>query len=107
MEVLIADEDLQELIETGKNKAYKKISRDKTLMSGLAKAVSIMRTVSNVSDLKAFSYLHYEHLKYELSDVSSVRVVSNRVERLLFTEREDGVEITLLKLDETHYGNKK
>ncbi len=29
------------------------------------------------------------------------------VERLLFTETEDGVEVELIEINNTHYGNKK
>jgi hypothetical protein len=29
------------------------------------------------------------------------------VERLLFTETEDGIEVELIEIDNTHYGNKK
>lgn len=29
------------------------------------------------------------------------------VHRLLFTETEDGIEVELIEIDDTHYGNKK
>ena len=35
------------------------------------------------------------------------RIVNGKVERLLFTETEDGVEVELIEIDSTHYGNKK
>lgn len=46
-------------------------------------------------------------VKHDYTGISSIRIVQNRVERLLFTENENKIEITLLKLDTTHYGNKK
>ena len=101
------DEDLKELIETGKNKKYKKIARVKVLMDGLAKVYRILDQAPNVSLLNQFSFLKYEKLKYEYSGCSSVRIANGHVERLIFTENEGGITIKLLKLDDSHYGNKK
>lgn len=66
-----------------------------------------MRSVNNASELVNFSYLKYEKLKHGLSGLSSVRIMSNRVERLIFRETEEGIVITILELDNTHYGNRK
>ena len=33
--------------------------------------------------------------------------MNGRVERLIFTESEEGIEIEILELNTTHYGNKK
>ena len=38
MNIQFEDKDLQELVETGKNKEYKKVAKVKPLMIGLAKA---------------------------------------------------------------------
>ena len=38
---------------------------------------------------------------------SSIRVVNGMVERILFREFDGGIRITVLGLDDTHYGNKK
>ena len=38
---------------------------------------------------------------------SSIRVVNGMVERILFREFDGGIRITVLSLDDTHYGNKK
>ena len=46
-------------------------------------------------------------MKYLKEPLSSVRLVNGMVERLLFTETEDGIEIELVEIDSTHYGNKK
>ena len=107
MKIEYDDEDLKELIETGKNKKYKKIARVKVLMDGLAKVYRILDQAPNVSLLNQFSFLKYEKLKYEYSACSSVRIANGHVERLIFTEHEGGITIKLLKLDDSHYGNKK
>jgi hypothetical protein len=39
--------------------------------------------------------------------LSSVRIVNGMVERLLFTEIENGIEVELIEIDSTHYGNKR
>ncbi len=106
MKITIQDEDLQELITTGTNTGkYKKLARDKKFIERLANVYRIMTSVEKTSDLVPYSYLHYEKLKH--INLSSVRIMNNRVERLLFIENEDGIEITLIELNETHYGNKK
>jgi len=33
--------------------------------------------------------------------------VNGLVERLLFSETDDGIEVELIEIDSTHYGNKK
>lgn len=58
------------------------------------------------SDLRAISFLHYEQL-VGTNGMSSIRVVNGMVERILFREFEGGIRITVLSLDDTHYGNKK
>jgi hypothetical protein len=55
--------------------------------------------------LKHFSFLHYEKLRNDPR--SSVRLVNGLVERLLFTETDDGIEVELIEIDSTYYGNKK
>ena len=42
MKIEYEDEDLKELIETGQNKKYKRIARDKILMNGLTKVYRIL-----------------------------------------------------------------
>ena len=104
--ITFQDEDLQELITTGTNSGkYKKLARDKKFIERLANVYRIMSSVERTSDLEPYSYLHYEKLKYV--NMSSVRIMNNRVERLLFIENETGIEIILIEINETHYGNKK
>ena len=106
MEVLFEDEALEELYLSGKSsdKKYKKLSRDQKLVDGFRRAVDVMRSLNNVTELKNYSFLHYERLKYR--NESSVRIVNGRIERLIFIEREEGIEVLLLEIDNTHYGNK-
>ena len=106
MKVNISDKDLYELIHTGKNNKYKKYSKDKKFMEGLARVYNVLTTVADTDGLKPYSFLHYEKLKY-YDNLSSVRVVNGRVERLLFKELEDGIEIAIIELNHDHYGNKK
>lgn len=47
MNIQFEDKDLQELIETGKNKGYKKVAKVKTLMIGLAKAYKTLCLAPN------------------------------------------------------------
>ena len=42
-----------------------------------------------------------------LHGLSSIRVVNGMVERIIFREFDGGISITVLSLDDTHYGNKK
>ena len=63
-----------------------------------------MQSQKTASNLKQYSYLHYEQLKHV--GMSSVRVINGRVERLLFHELEDGIKISLIEIDETHYGQR-
>jgi hypothetical protein len=51
-------------------------------------------------------FLHYEQLA-GTNGMSSIRVVNGMVERILFREFNGGISITVLSLDNTHYGNKK
>ena len=101
------DQDLLDLYQDGKSKKYKEIERNRELLGGFIRAVKMMMTVSNVQELSGFSYLHYEQLKYEWSGYSSVRLSNKFVHRLIFTETEDGIEVELIDIDNTHYGNKK
>lgn len=109
MNVCILEEDLAILLKTGRGVGkYKKLGRDKALIKGAVQVYSIMRAVEKTTDLKSYSFLHYEQLKYQGdSIIGSARIVNGRVERLIFNETADGFEITLLEIDNTHYGNKK
>ena len=77
------------------------------MVDGFARAVDYMKGVRNTKDLKCISSLHYEKLKYQRESMSSIRILNGSIERLLFTETEDGIEVELIEIDSTHYGNKK
>ena len=108
MKIIFKDEALSELYSNGKteDRKYKKLCKNKKLVEGYQRAV-IMYDVDSTEELRPFSFLHYEKLKYMKGPLSSVRLVNGMVERLLFTETEDGIEVELLEIDSTHYGNKK
>lgn len=107
MEITFKDEALSELYETGKTKdrKYKQLCKDKKLVQGYIRAVSIMYRAETTKELREYSFLHYEKLAHDPR--SSVRIVNGKVERLLFTESENGIEVELIEIDNTHYGNKK
>lgn len=109
MKIIFKEEALSDLYEHGKtdDRKYKKLCRNKKLVEGYQRAVSIMYDVDSTEELKPFSFLHYEKLRYQQEPMSSVRIVNGMVERLLFTETEDGIEVELIEIDNTHYGNKK
>ncbi len=105
MQVYFDNGDLEELITEGESRKYKKYTRDARFMEALDRVYKIMLTVDEVSDLTSYSFLHYERLKHRPE--SSVRILNNRVERLLFREEENGICITLIEIDDKHYGNKR
>ena len=106
MQITFEDTDLEELITTGRNSKYKKYTRNAKFMQALAVAYNYMRTADCTNDLRKISFLHYEQLA-GTNGLSSIRVVNGMVERILFREFEGGIQITVLCLDDTHYGKKK
>ena len=101
------DDDLFKLYSTGKNRKYRDIERNPELKRGFDRAVHTMISVDSVDQLSAFSFLHYEHLKFQLAGLSSVRLSNRYVHRLIFQEVDGGVVVKLIEIDDTHYGNKK
>jgi plasmid maintenance system killer protein len=75
-------------------------------MEALATAYNYLRFSERASDLRSISFLHYEQLA-GTKGMSSIRVINGMVERILFREFDGGIRITVLSLDDTHYGNKK
>lgn len=104
---IVAEGDLRELLSTGNNRRYRQIVQNKELFDGLKRVVKYMMAADNVEFLKLASFLHYEKLKYEWSGYSSVRLSNRFVHRLIFEEAEDHITLRLIKIDDTHYGNKK
>lgn len=107
MEITFKDPALREIYDTGTTKTskYKKLCRDKELVAGYRRAVDIMRVTESTEKLRIYSFLHYEKLKNRLE--SSVRIVNGRVERLLFVETQNGIEVELIEIDANHYGKKR
>ena len=100
-------EGLLNLYTLRQSRKFRDVARDPVLLNGFIRAVNIMRSVDDIEKLRAYSFLHYEKLKYEYSDYSSVRLSNRYIHRLLFKETPDGLEVTLIKIDDTHYGNKR
>lgn len=96
---------MKSLIESGKSGEYKKLSKDKCFLLNLIALFEVLYNEDNTDGLKNYSYLHYEKLKH--IGLSSVRIISNRVERLLFKETDEGIAIVVIEINEKHYGNKK
>ena len=106
MQIIFDDKDLEELITTGRSSKYKKYTRNRKFMEALAIAYNYLRFSERASDLRSISFLHYEQLA-GTNGMSSIRVINGMVERILFREFDGGIRITVLSLDDTHYGNKK
>ena len=105
MKIQIEDNDLKELILTGENRKYIQLARDQRFMTALGRAYRLLEVVENTNGLRRYSFLHYEQLKGVRK--SSIRIMNGRVERLIFEETNNGVEIQALVLNRDHYGNKK
>ena len=105
--IFIQDNDLKELIETGKNSKYKALSRNHRFKAGLTRVLTTIRNAESTASLGNYSFLHYEKLRHLSEPLSSVRVVNNQPERLLFREADNAIEITIIELNKTHNGNKK
>lgn len=104
MKITFEDTELENLILLHQSKKYKKYIQDSKFLNALDRVFSNLQGAANTQELRLISYLHYEKLKRV--NLSSVRVINGRVERLLFREIEDGIEITLIELDNTHYGQR-
>lgn len=104
MNVTFEDTELEQLVLKHKSRKYKKYERDSKFLTALDRVYDDMRDVAKTSDLRLLSYMHYERLKKV--GKSSVRVMNGRVERLLFREYNDGIEISIIEMDDTHYGRR-
>lgn len=110
MKVTYKNEVLKEIYETGKtkDKRYKFLFQNRRLIEGYIRAVKMLYDVTSTDELKQYSFLHYERLKYiKDKKLSSVRIANGCVERLLFIESQEEIEVELIEIDNTHYGNKK
>lgn len=89
------------------SRLYKKYVKNSAFMKALVLVYNTLYRAESTDDLKSISWLHYEKLKYNYAGKSSVRVINNMVERIIFTEHDNGIRIKVLELDTNHYGNKK
>lgn len=107
LKIEYADEAIELLIKYHKSddKRYRKLKSNKKFLSDLDKVMSIIRMVSNTSELVHFGQLHYERLKYGLSGKSSVRIGYNTKYRLIFEEFDGGIRIILIEISK-HYDDK-
>ena len=107
MNVIFLDDALRELYETGstKDSKYKKLTRNRQFVDAYVDVIDIMLASENIGCLSTYSFLHYEKLRHRPE--SSVRIQNKRIERLLFTEHDGGVEVKLIEIDSNHYGNKR
>ena len=89
---------------THRSRKYKKYLRDAKFLAALERVYYLMQSEKDTQRLVNYSFLHYKKLRGV--GMSSVRVMNGRVERLLFHEYNDGIEISLIEIDETHYGQR-
>lgn len=78
MKITFKDEALSELYETGKTKdrKYKQLCKNKKLVDGYIRAVSIMYRTETTRELHEYSFLHYERLAHDPR--SSIRIVNGK-----------------------------
>lgn len=105
--IVLMNEELKKLYETGKSRAYRDVERNPELSRGFVRAIRIMTVAASIKEIRAYSFLHYEQLKHEWTGYSSVRLSNSYVHRLIFKEIEDRLEIQIIDIDDSHYGNKK
>ena len=103
MVITFEDKDLEELLARHGNRRYKKYTRDILFLDSLDRVFDRLSSALNTQQLRQYSYLHYEQLK-GTNGLSSVRVMNGRIERLIFREIDDGIEIQMLEMNNDHYG---
>ena len=107
IQILFEDSDLEQLFKSGECKKgkYKMISRDKKFVKKLRESIQFISSLDNISELSNYARFNYEALKHNLSGLHSIRVIHSRVERLIFRQNENCIEITFIELNQDHYGN--
>lgn len=86
-------------------KPFVKYKSNRRLLKDIDKVMIILQRVNSCSDLARYAALHYEHLKYEMSGLSSVRLGYDTKYRLIFKEVDGGIKICVIEISE-HYGDK-
>ena len=109
MEIRFEDSSLQELYEYGttKDKRYTKYCKNGKFVRKLIGQINTVRSAETYLELEKISTLHYERLRHGMSGLSSFRVGNAYVERVICRENDERIEIIIIELDDTHYGNKK
>lgn len=109
MKIVFEDNALKELYEYGKtnDRRYIKYNKDKCFVKKLVLQINSIRAAQTYEDLYRISPLHYEKLKHMDSLTTSFRIGNKFVERVICKECIDCIELIFIKLDDTHYGNKK
>ena len=109
MDISFEDKGLQELFEVGKTKEqkYKKYSRDERFKAKLSRQINTIKAIETFEGLYRVSFLHYEALRHEYSGYNSFRIGNEYVERIICKEHTDKIELIMIKIDDTHYGNKR
>lgn len=74
-------------------------------MRDLSKVLRILYDAESIENIRDIQSLRYEQLKYDRSGTSSVRIGYKSKYRMIFTECESEIEITLIEISE-HYGDK-
>ncbi len=99
--------ELETLIINHKSddKRYRKLKGNASFWRDLDKVMALLRNAHSTSELAYFKVLHYEHLKYNWSGLSSVRIGYNTKYRLIFEEFDGGIRIKIIEINE-HYGDK-
>lgn len=102
------EEDLGQLYLTGtcKSGKYKNIAKDKRFVESFCKAIKFIEDLNHIDELRQYARFNYEQLKYQYAGHFSIRIIHSRIERLIFTRSEDGIQISILELNQDHYGNK-
>ncbi len=104
MKILFEDKDLEELINTGDNRKYRKYARDKKFMRQLRVLFRDLDNAENTSRLIMYSYMDFEKLKY-VENRYSVKVMNGRVERVIFRKVNTGIVIEIISLNNDHYAS--
>lgn len=107
MKVNFADEELKTFCKTGNStvRLYKRLKSNSTFMRDLSKVLRILYNTESIERIKQIKSLNYEPLKYDRSGTSSIRIGYKSKYRLIFTEAESEIEITVIEISE-HYGDK-
>lgn len=109
MNIVFVDQAVRELYENGKttDRKHKIYNKDKRFVEKLKRQIDSIYAAETYKDLYEISTLHYEQLKHMSSPTTSFRILNGYATRVICKEQEDYIELTILELDDTHYGTKQ